>query len=90
MIIIGNKKIVENEVNTNVDTINNHVFLMWKLFFCVCRMVPNKEIQKINTNEYAFDSCGDSPKIYQNIGSIIIEPPEPNKPKSKPAKTNNI
>ena len=53
-------------------------------------MVPNKEIQKINNNEYAFDSCGESPKIYQNIGSIIIEPPEPNKPKSKPAKTNNI
>ncbi len=81
---------VENAVKTNVDAINNHVFWMWKLFFCLCRIVPNKEIQKINNNEYVFDSSGESSNIYQNIGSIIIEPPEPNKPKSTPEKTNNI
>ena len=77
-------------MKNNVAVINNHVFLRWKLLFCLCLIVPNKEIQKINNNEYVLDSSGESLNIYQNIGSIMIEPPEPNKPKSKPAKTNNI
>ena len=57
-------------------------------------IIPNritkKAIKKINNNEYILASSKGSLKIYTNIGSIIIDPPEPNKPKNNPAKTNKI